>query len=397
MSNGPVPRVMLLLFVTALTVVALVASGDGATDSVEARISVVGRLQMVFDWSREACSPVEEPDLPARAFRDDSGRTQLLVSHYESYRMIGSSLDSLHPECRPVFGSPGDPDPADFRDRRWIASPHTFDGRHVWALVHEEYQGNRHPHRCPEKAYYPCWYNTITLARSSDGGRSYRQARPPRQLVATSSRRYRHGIGPLGVFAPSNLVRRGDFFYALVRAREPGLPSGDCLMRSKDIRKPGSWRAWDGTSFRLAFRNPYRAPPKRRSRCERIAPGQISEMTESITFNLALHRYLLVGVAGPITSHPARERGVYYLLSEDLIHWTPRRLLFPVTTLHSYRRGKDSPIAYPSVLDPESHSRNFETSGRSPFLYFTKFRFRDCRKTSDRDLMRVRISVSGKG
>jgi hypothetical protein len=357
----------------------------------------VGRPQMVFDWSREACSPAEEPDLPARAFRDSSGRTQLLISHYESYRLIGAGLESLHPECRPVLVSPGDPDPADFRDRRWIASPYTFDGGHVWALVHEEYQGNRHPHRCPERAYYPCWYNAITLARSADGGRSYRQARPPRQLVAASSHRYRHGIGPVGVFAPSNVVRRGGHFYALVRVREPGLRSGDCLIRSKDVRKAGSWRAWDGTSFRIAFRSPYRARPERPSRCKRIAPDEISEMTESLTFNLALRRYLLVGVAGPITSAPSRERGVYYSLSEDLIHWTPRKLLFPVSTLHSYRCGKDSPVAYPSVLDPGSRSRNFETSGRSPFLYFTKFRYRDCGKTSNRDLMRVRISVSGEG
>jgi hypothetical protein len=351
---------------------------------------------MVFDWSREACSPVMEPDLPARAFRDASGRVQLLLSHYESYRMIGPALNRLRPLCRPVMSSVEDPDPRRFQDRRWLASPYTPDGRHVWALVHEEYQGNRHSGRCPERAYYPCWYNAIALAHSSDAGRSYRQRRAPRQLVAAPSRRYRHGTGPTGVFAPSNLVRRGKYFYALARVREPNVSPGDCLLRSGDLKTPGSWRAWDGSSFSVAFRNPYRSRPAGR-RCQRIAPGQISEMTESLTFNTALDRFLLVGIAGPVEKDPAAERGVYFSTSEDLIHWSSRKLVLRAPTLHSYRCGGDSPIAYPSVIDPAARGRNFETSGRRPFLYFTKFRYRNCRKTPNRDLMRVRLSIAGGG
>jgi hypothetical protein len=120
-------------------------------------------------------------------------------------------------------------------------------------------------------------------------------------------------------------------------------------------------------------------------------------MTESLTFNTELGRYLLVGIAGPVEKGPASERGVYFSTSEDLIHWSPRRLLLRAATLHSYRCGQASPIAYPSVLDPSSIGRNFETSGRRPFLYFTKFRYRSCQKTSNRDLMRVRLSISRQG
>jgi hypothetical protein len=390
-------RFGLLLVVAALASGALMSGGGSAAGQPEAKVGVAGRPAVVFDWSREACSPDEEPDLPARALRDASGRVQLLISHFVSYRLIGSRLGRLHPDCRPVLTSLADADPHRFQDRRWLASPWTADGRHVWALVHEEYQGNRHPGRCPERAYYPCWYNAVTLARSGDGGRSYRQAPPPRQLVAAPSRRYRHGFGPAGVFAPSNVVRRGGFFYALVRVREPGRPAGDCLLRTPDIRVPGSWRAWDGQAFRLALRDPYRALRGSGPGCRRIAPDAISEMTESLTFNTLLDRYLLVGVAGPIAMGGTVERGVYYSTSEDLLHWSPRRLLLPASTLHSYRCGLPSPVAYPSVIDPGSQSRSFETSGRRPYLYFTQFRYRNCHKTANRDLMRVRLMVEQGG
>ncbi len=379
----------------AVALIAVATSGGRAdVGSLDAKVRVSGTTQLVFDWSRDACGPAEEPDLPVRALRDASGRVQLLLPHYETYRMIGPNLNRLRPVCRPVLTSRGNPDPRRYQDRRWIASPFTSDGRHIWALVHEEYQGSRHHGHCPERAYYPCWYNAITLARSSDGGRSYQQVRPPRQLVAASSRRYKPGSGPSGIFAPSNVVKRGRYFYALVRAREPGFPSGDCLIRSSDIGTAGSWRAWDGASFSITFADPYRNRSGRRPICRRIAPDEISEMTESLTFNTVLGRFLLVGVAGPARRHPAKERGVYFSVSEDLIHWSPRRLLLPATTLHSYGCGQASPIAYPSVLDPSSRSRTFETTGGRPFLYFTKFRYRNCQKTTNRDLMRVRLSIS---
>ena len=119
---------------------------------------------------------------------------------------------------------------------------------------------------------------------------------------------------------------------------------------------------WPSGVFRKAStgrpsRTPSRIGVPSSSRCGRIAPDQISEMTESLTYSTVLNRYLLVGIAGPPTRHPGKERGVYFSLSPDLIHWSARRLLLPAATLHSYRCGQSSPIAYPSVLDPSSRSR----------------------------------------
>ncbi len=60
----------------------------------------------------------------------------------------------------------------------------------------------------------------------------------------------------------------------------------------------------------------------------------------------------------------------------------------------TYRCGDRDPLFYPSILDPTSGSRNFETSGRRPYLYFTRMHYRACQQTSDRDLVRVQIEFS---
>ena len=51
-------------------------------------------------------------------------------------------------------------------------------------------------------------------------------------------------------------------------------------------------------------------------------------------------------------------------------------------------------MIYGSVLDPDSTSRNFETSGRHPYLYFTRLHYKACVQTLDRDLVRVPIQFS---
>jgi hypothetical protein len=383
----------LLLVAIALFGVAGEAKAAGPTAQVE----VLGKPQVVFDWSEEACSAEAYPDLPARAFRDFRGRLQLLLSHYVNYRLVGPSLERLRPDCDPVMGSPEDPRPFSFADRQWIASLFTRDGRTVWALVHEEYQGNRHPGRCPSGSYYRCWYNAITLARSTDGGRTYHPFRrgPPR-LVAAPPFRYRPDLGIRGVFAPSNVVRgRDGAYYALVRVRDLADRRGVCVLRAPSPSSPAGWRAWDGVAFRVALRSPYRSSGRRRLLCELVEPGRIAEMGESLTFNRALDRYLLVGLSqpGPLSVGP-KVRGIYYSTSVDLLHWTPRTLIAPAVTRHNYRCGGRAPIAYPSVIDPASRSRTFATSDARPFLYFTRLHYRGCRLTQDRDLMRVRLAIA---
>jgi hypothetical protein len=387
--------VAIVVFVCSAAVPAL-APGSADSSSATPQVRIVGKSETVFNWERDACEPAQVPDLPVRAFRDYRGRTQLLLSDYENFRMIGPSLVRLRPDCRAVLRSPENASPQRFEDREWLASVFTVDGRNIWALVHEEYQGNRHPGQCPERAYSPCWYNSVTLVRSKNGGRSYFHQRTPGQLVAGPSRRYEAGVGPSGVFTPSNIVTGPDGArYVLVRVRIPGGPRGVCLLRTTRVGSPGAWRAWNGRAFAGVFTDPYRSQPMGTAPCTLLDPGLIAEMADSLTYNFALHRFLLVGLAppGPLSVGP-QVTGIYYSTSSDLIHWTPRTLVAPAVATHSYICGGPAPIAYPSVVDPSSSSRTYATSGHSPFLYFTQFHYTSCHQTPDRDLMRVRLEVS---
>jgi hypothetical protein len=384
--------VLTLLLVLALPLLA----GPAQARAAEPSVRVVGKPQSVFDWGSSGCETMNYPDLPARAFRDYEGGVQLLISHFDNFRMIGPSLDQLAIDCHPVMLSHRSPTPRRFQDREWIASIFTRDGRNVWALIHDEYQGNRHRGRCPSHRYYRCWYNAITLARSTDGGRTYTQAPPPRNLVASAPYRYRPDRGPTGVFTPSNVVEGPDGAkYVLVRIREPGGRRGACLLRTRHVGRPRSWRAWDGLGFGGRFSDPYRARQRRRIPCTPVGRGAIAEMDESLTYNTALGRYLLVGLAPPgAKSVGPKVRGIYFSVSRDLVHWSERKLITRAVTTHNYRCGGPSPLAYPSLIDPESSSPTFATTGARPYLYYTQFRYRDCDQTAERDLMRVPLEIS---
>lgn len=366
-------------------------------DAVEVRVA--GREEVVLEGEHADCPIRYVPDAPIRAFRDGDGKIQLIVSHHDAYRMTGPDLQNLALECAPVFGSDLDADPARFNDREWLSSVYALDDERVVALVHMEYQGHRHPGRCPAGRYRDCWYNAITLARSMDGGRSFHHPPPPEHLVASLPSRYRPGQGPAGVFGPSNIIFREEagFYYALVRVIPYGETGrGACVLRTRDPTDPDSWRAWDGQSFGYAFSDPYwdARAPRDSAPCEPVSTAEIQTMSQSLTFNTELDRFLLVDIASRIDPRSKRLRtGFYYSLSRDLIHWTERQLLLETETPNTFECGDPDPRSYPSVIDPDSPSRNFETSGRHSYLYFVRIHMEDCHPTGYRDLVRVPIEI----
>jgi hypothetical protein len=322
----------------------------------------------------------------------------LITAHFVNREMVGPDLVHLRPRCKLILQSRYDADPAHFQDREWISSTYTRDGKTVFALLHDEYQGHTHPGACPSLIYKKCWYNAITLARSLDGGESFARVSSPSRLVASLPSPYEADQGPQGLFSPSNILYTpGDGrYYVFARLIQRG-QRGSCLMRTRDLADPASWRAWSGSSFSVRFANPYQHEviDPRAPFCQPVAPRAIKAMSESITFNTYFRKFLLVGTANRYERRVHRVvRGVYFSLSEDLIHWTKRRLIMNATLGSTSRCGDPNRIAYPSVLDPKSLSRNFETSGRRPYLFYTRFNYRHCRPSPDRDLMRVRLRFS---
>jgi hypothetical protein len=373
----------------------LLHGGDVDSRSPLTELALVGPEETVFDWSRQGCTSNDFPDAPARAFRGADGQVHLIASHYVTRAEVGSNLDSVEHRCDRVFVSKFDGDPAQFSDRQWLTSLYTTDGRRVYALVHDEYQGHKHAGQCPSGQYERCWFNAITLAQSLDGGRTFSQAPPPRNLVASVPYGYQPDAGPYGLFSASNILYRDGYYYAVIAAQGDygAQPPGTCVIRTQRLDRADAWRAWNGQGFDASFANPYggRVDDVARHICAPISFPQIAVMTNSLTFNTYLDKYVLVGPANSLPSGDGSKGGFYYSTSDDLIHWEKRKLIRAVELNGTYECGDLNPVGYPSLLDPESPSRNFETTGQRPWLYFTRLHYKQCAHNPNRDLVRIRV------
>lgn len=347
-------------------------------------LATVGPLEVVFNWSVDRCEDLDIPDLPARAFRDAQGNVQLIAAHYINRRFVGSSLNAVKHDCAVIMASAGDPNPAAFSYHQWIASPYTTDGQTIYALVHDEYYGSY-----PDggSCQWTCWYNAITLAVSTDGGASYHPAAtPPANLVASSPRQYEAGAGPYGFFNPSNIIRGPDgYYYAYLHEfwyRHPSTDQGVCLIRTPDLADASAWRAWDGTGFSVAFVNPYLHPAEALAAptCRLIPQEPLGLINDSITFNTYLRRYVMVGTTWVVVDG-LNTWSIAYSFSDDLVHWSARRQLVDI--------GDSRHVLYASLIDPNSPSRDFETTGQFAYLYTT--RFNQSGNYLDRDLIRIPV------
>jgi hypothetical protein len=252
--------------------------------------------------------------------------------------LSGPGLRALSPDCASRFQGHADPDPAALDDLVWLAATWTEDGRRVEALGHVEYQGHRHPGRCPAMTYLPCWRNAVIALRSSDGGRRFERAAPD-PAVAVLPYPYPATLGaPSGYFSPSNVValddgRRAVFVFAEATGRQR---RGPCLLVTRHGADPAAWRVArrGGREGRLDGRHEDGCVPVR-------GPGG---PVTSLVRHRASSRWVAL-VAGTRTppGASAPRVGVWYLTSPDLLRWSGPRLLLeaPVMVAH----GCDDPEA----------------------------------------------------
>jgi hypothetical protein len=394
----------LVICLTAL-LAALVLAATAQAYSFGPTVTGLGPEQTVFDYSAEHCAPDvwDIPDEPARAFKDDKGRVQLHFGAYTPRRNIGSDLNVAssvgHHDCTITSNSAQNSDPSKFDDFSWVAAPYTIDGHTVYSLIHEEYRPWAHNLCTPVSGdYTTCWYNSITLETSTSSGDLFTHVTPPNHLVASMPDKWVNQTGPYGVFSPSNIIKKvpdDGYYYDIVRAKEPGKSDISCLMRTKNLSDPKSWRAWNGYAFQMIFVNPYTytpssTDPRAGHVCKDVGGGLVTSVSESLTYNTYFKKYMLVGAFGGSTP------GFYYSLSDDMIRWTNPKLLLTRTTSQSYKCGDPDPVRDPSVLDPASTSRNFDTVGRDSYVYYKILHtFGTCSFGPDRDLLRVPIRFTG--
>jgi hypothetical protein len=113
----------------------------------------------------------------------------------------------------------------------------------------------------------------------------------------------------------------------------------------------------------------------------------VHENVSALANNLTYNSYFEKVIAA---EHAVNEivPGFYYPLSDDLIHWTPKKLLM-ATDLAQNAGWQPYFLAYPSLINPDSTSSICDVTGQSPYLYYT--RINAMSPKLDFDLVRIRI------
>jgi hypothetical protein len=346
----------------------------GQDESGFPTLAVVGTEKVIFDWATDRCTETDIPDAPPRAFRDYAGRIHLLATHRDNRAFVGASFDDLSHPCAVIYQGDHDDDPSKFDDRQWLTSFVTDDGRTIYALVHNEFQGNLRPDLCPSRKYLPCWYNAITAAVSTDGGATFRQEAAPANVVAAPPVPYDGNAGgPVGYFQPTNIVRKDGFYYFMFLATAAGPQGGGvCVARTATPAVPASWRAWDGEDFTVRLAGAYFDRDRNPDTCAPVGKGHLFEMS-SLSFDRPSGLFVYLGAVSVGAGDARHPRGAYVSTSSDLISWSPPVQIFRSPPMDgpepNYRYGLFS------LIDETSGGRDFSeiSSYDGLYLYFVKF------------------------
>ena len=354
-------------------------------------------IQFVFDHDRDACDRSDIPDAPARAFRDSSGQVHLIAGYHVNRQLIGPALDQVTPSCPVIYQGDHNDNPANYNDRSWVSAVYTLDGTTVHGLLSNEFHGHARPDLCPSRSYSDCWYNTVTAVVSTDLGFHFALT-PSRHLVAGLPYRYQGDLGRRsGVFSPSNIFRRGEYFYAFVWVEQIGAQRrGACLLRTTDLSDSRAWRAWDGEGFQAQFIDPYReAGSPQQYVCAPVASDRLSASVRSVVWHApsALFIGLMAMKSSPQDGGPSIS-GIWAATSPDLITWSKPKLVWAAPLLTDQTCSAEAAYYYPSLLDETSKTRNFEDVGDRAHLYLTRLNLDKCRVTWDRDLVRLPVQIT---
>lgn len=378
---------------------------NGRLQNRKVLLTIGGPDQVVYDSSQSGCGPGDWPDGDVVAFRDASGRVQVVLpSVHSNRRLMGPDLNHVTHDCTVTLDSNENSDPSLYDNGQWLAAVYP-EGNTVYGLTHMEYVGARFPGMCPTFGFdspdwIRCWWNTITLVVSTDGGTSYHRVPTRRGLVGALPYRYDpSGVGFEGMALNgiTQIVRNpaDGYFYTIsgdVVAATPQTEGAgyQCLMRTRNLADPTSWRGWSGKGFTRTFVDPYREPttPASAHRCQPLNNFPNSAVNLSLTWSTALNRWLGVfqNVAG----------GYWFTTSPDLTTWTKPQKFLDRPNPWGVKCGEPNEATYASVLDPSSKARNFTTTGSSPYFYFSQFdlSWPSCDRRVFGDIRLVRIPLS---
>jgi hypothetical protein len=356
----------------------------------------------VFDTAKDSCEQIDIPDAMARAFRDYKGVVHLVASHYVMRAALGPSLESAKHNCQVAYNSRHDPKPAHFDDTTWLDAFYNIDGKRIVALGHMEYHGWEHSGMCTIKNNdNPCWYTAATFLLSEDGGYHFAPPKSPPNFVVGVPYKYEINQGPEGYSIDTNIVKAGEWYYAMVtdwpwppdcddtkKARPCLVPFGVSPIRTSNIEDPASWRGWDGKEFAVAFVDPYQGSVAR-PRDHVYTPVPTIYNVNGINFHQASHRFIATlfdpwnDAFGP--------PGLYFSTSPDMVHWSKPALGITVNQLLEREPEGNWSYLYFSLIDPNSTDANFSTVTDNPYLYYV--RLDDSHGPYQRVLFRQKIKL----
>ncbi|CEG56980.1 hypothetical protein [Legionella fallonii] len=384
-----------------------------------------GIEETVFNYLTDSCPVVtggDYADVPVRPFIGANNGVLWFASNSQGYfktdgvsvsqgaadilALMTRARDS-NGQCITWVVSPGqgNVNPIDaYNNELWMTVPYTPDGQNVYSLIHNEY------HPLPVNVNNE--YGNIVAAKSSDGGNTFQLIQSSANYnmpVIVSPYPYQNTAdnnnmtGVAGMFAQSNIIKWGNYYYILVNqdlsilnANAP--PGGVCIYRTNNIADPRSWLGFDGLQYSVPLVPRYPSPPfanPEQYLCHEILPVFYRF---SWSYNVKLNKFIIIGIdTNYLQADGSRVEAFIYTLA-DLDPITG--ILTPATnTGNTYKEYFIRQItwldqwstlrtvlgqSYPSLLDPTSQQisnnygprlvtddHSFQYSNSSPYIYYT--------------------------
>lgn len=150
---------------------------------------------------------------------------------------------------------------------------------------------------------------------------------------------------------------------------------GICMMRTNELLNPASWRAWDGSSYTVAFADPYTLAPGTEGQHVCIMTNLPAGSVEDgcAAHGLFWSAYLEQFVA-TLGCDQARSPVFKYAVSDDLINWSEAQVLLTMDQAKKLSSFVDNGMNYPTFVDPTAPTafgdRNFGVIGQNPYLFW---------------------------
>lgn len=347
-------------------------------------------IESVYAWSKDRCADDFIPNAPARAFRRTDGSIVVIAAHYTNSILEGSSFQLLKPNCAVRSGGGEDSDPSNFNDRFWVQGLMRAPNRRIVALLSHEYQGKRHLKKCAfsSKPGPQCWYSSILLGEADESNFEFSLLPKKRRIVAAPPKPFDPSQpARTGYFTTTNIVRKDAYAYFLAWGELEKF-RGNCLFRSSADAPTGPWLGLRDNKFQQQYISPYDVKDNDQ-RCDAIGAKQLGPLRSVVW--LKKHQ-VFVGVFA-IGPGSTRLPGIYYSTSPDLISWSDSALLFGGSPWYGTRACGQF-WGYPSLIDHESVTPEFDTADHDLHLYLTRYNWQNCVVGLNQDLVRMNVLVA---